>query len=171
MAFLQEKILFSGLLVFCMTLLVSSHSRPYSPPSVVHLTDYFPHVSIDQGFSKSFGGSNIQLISNGSMANLALDKTSGKVLYILWLILIHEIVFLEFALMCIPLCCFKGAGLVSKNKYYYGFFSAAIKLPSGLSSGVVVAFYVSSFIHIQKVTLTLTCNIIHMAAILYMLCA
>ncbi|KAL4639132.1 hypothetical protein ACB092_03G195800 [Castanea dentata] len=113
MDFLQDKILFSGLLVFCMTLLVSSHSRPYSPPSVVHLTDYFPHVSIDQGFSKSFGGSNIQLISNGSMANLALDKTSG-------------------------------AGLVSKNKYYYGFFSAAIKLPSGFSSGVVVAFYLSN---------------------------
>ena len=80
MAFLQDKILFSGLIVFCMTIVVSSHSRPYSPPSVAHLTDYFPHVSIDQGFSKSFGGSNIQLISNGSMANLALDKTTGKVL-------------------------------------------------------------------------------------------
>lgn len=78
---------------------------------------------------------------------------------------IHEIVFSEFALICIPLCCFIGAGLVSKNKYYYGFFSAAIKLPSGLSSGVVVAFYVSSFIHIQEVTLTLTCNIVYMAAI------
>ena len=61
-----------------------------------------------------------------------------------WLILIHEIVFSEFSLMCIHLCCILGAGLVSKNKYYYGFFSAAIKLPSGLSSGVVVAFYVSS---------------------------
>ena len=167
MGFLQDKILYSGLLVFCMTILVSSHSRPYSPPSVAHLTDYFPHVSIDQGFSKSFGGSNIQLISNGSMANLALDKTSGKVLYILWLILIHEIVFSEFTLMCISLCCFTGTGLVSKNKYYYGFFSAAIKLPSGLSSGVVVAFYVSSFFHIQEVALK--CNISHLTAILYML--
>uniref|UniRef100_A0A2N9GPP6 Xyloglucan endotransglucosylase/hydrolase n=1 Tax=Fagus sylvatica TaxID=28930 RepID=A0A2N9GPP6_FAGSY len=95
-----------------MTVVVSSHSR-YTPPTVAHLTDYFPHVTIDQGFSKFFGGSNIQLISNGSMANLALDKTSGS-------------------------------GLVSKNKYYYGFFSAAIKLPSGLSSGVVVAFYLSN---------------------------
>ncbi|CAI0386047.1 unnamed protein product [Linum tenue] len=37
-----------------------------------------------------------------------------------------------------------GAGLASKNKYYYGFFSAAIKLPSGLSPGVVVAFYLSN---------------------------
>ena len=36
-----------------------------------------------------------------------------------------------------------GSGMASKNKYYYGFFSAAIKLPSGLSPGVVVAFYVS----------------------------
>ncbi|CAI0386403.1 unnamed protein product [Linum tenue] len=39
---------------------------------------------------------------------------------------------------------FAGAGLASKNKYYYGFFSAAIKLPSGLSPGVVVAFYLSN---------------------------
>lgn len=37
-----------------------------------------------------------------------------------------------------------GSGLVSKNKYYFGFFSAAIKLPSGLSPGVVVAFYLSN---------------------------
>ncbi|XP_059447958.1 probable xyloglucan endotransglucosylase/hydrolase protein 33 [Corylus avellana] len=113
MAFLQERILFSGLLIFCMTAVVSSRNRYYSPPSVTHLTDYFPHVSIDRGFSNFFGGSNIQLTSNGSVANLALDKSAGS-------------------------------GLVSKNKYYYGFFSAAIKLPSGLSSGVVVAFYLSN---------------------------
>ncbi|CAN0892914.1 Probable xyloglucan endotransglucosylase/hydrolase protein 33 [Linum grandiflorum] len=37
-----------------------------------------------------------------------------------------------------------GAGLASKNNYLYGFFSAAIKLPSGLSPGVVVAFYLSN---------------------------
>ncbi|KAE9597990.1 putative xyloglucan:xyloglucosyl transferase [Lupinus albus] len=37
-----------------------------------------------------------------------------------------------------------GSGLVSKSRYYYGFFSAAIKLPAGLSSGVVVAFYLSN---------------------------
>lgn len=41
---------------------------------------------------------------------------------------------------------FAGSGLVSQNKYNYGFFSAAIKLPPGYTSGVVVAFYVSSFI-------------------------
>ncbi|XP_017640986.1 probable xyloglucan endotransglucosylase/hydrolase protein 33 isoform X2 [Gossypium arboreum] len=37
-----------------------------------------------------------------------------------------------------------GSGLASWNKYNYGFFSAAIKLPAGLTSGVVVAFYLSN---------------------------
>ncbi|TXG56327.1 hypothetical protein EZV62_017640 [Acer yangbiense] len=92
--------------------LVSSHDRHYSPPSVSRLTDLFPHVLFDHGFSTFFGGSNIKLLNNASMATLSLDKSSGS-------------------------------GLVSKNKYHYGFFSAAIKLPAGLSSGVVLAFYVS----------------------------
>ncbi|KAK8582857.1 hypothetical protein V6N13_069625 [Hibiscus sabdariffa] len=37
-----------------------------------------------------------------------------------------------------------GSGLASKDRYNYGFFSAAIKLPAGLTSGVVVAFYLSN---------------------------
>ncbi|XP_024994530.1 probable xyloglucan endotransglucosylase/hydrolase protein 33 [Cynara cardunculus var. scolymus] len=37
-----------------------------------------------------------------------------------------------------------GSGLVSKNTYYHGFFSAAIKLPMGITSGVVLAFYMSN---------------------------
>ncbi|KAF5754731.1 putative xyloglucan:xyloglucosyl transferase [Helianthus annuus] len=37
-----------------------------------------------------------------------------------------------------------GSGLVSKNRYYHGFFSAAIKLPAGFTSGVVLAFYMSN---------------------------
>ncbi|KAJ9549165.1 hypothetical protein OSB04_021708 [Centaurea solstitialis] len=37
-----------------------------------------------------------------------------------------------------------GSGLVSKNTYYHGFFSASIKLPKGISSGVVLAFYMSN---------------------------
>ncbi|CAI9756271.1 unnamed protein product [Fraxinus pennsylvanica] len=37
-----------------------------------------------------------------------------------------------------------GSGLMSKNKYKYGFFSAAMKLPAGFTSGVVVAFYLSN---------------------------
>lgn len=49
----------------------------------------------------------------------------------------------------IPPCT--GAGLVSKNKYYYGFFNAAMKLPAGFTSGIVIAFYVSfSLLHTLK---------------------
>ncbi|GJZ69768.1 probable xyloglucan endotransglucosylase/hydrolase protein 33, partial [Tanacetum coccineum] len=36
------------------------------------------------------------------------------------------------------------SGLISKNRYYHGFFSAAIKLPAGFTSGVVLAFYMSN---------------------------
>ncbi|XP_021809690.1 probable xyloglucan endotransglucosylase/hydrolase protein 33 [Prunus avium] len=112
MAFLQEKLPCFCVLILCMAVLVSSHNRYYTIPSVPRLTDAFPRVPISNGFSKAFGGSNIQVI-NGSMATLALDKSSGS-------------------------------GLVSVNKYHYGFFSAAIKLPAGLTSGVVVAFYLSN---------------------------
>ncbi|KAH0991645.1 hypothetical protein GBA52_003128 [Prunus armeniaca] len=112
MAFLQEKLPCFCVLILCMAVLVSSHNRYYTSPSVPRLTDAFPRVPISNGFSKAYGGSNIQVI-NGSMATLALDKSSGS-------------------------------GLVSVNKYHYGFFSAAIKLPAGLTSGVVVAFYLSN---------------------------
>ncbi|KAL3501204.1 hypothetical protein ACH5RR_035653 [Cinchona calisaya] len=37
-----------------------------------------------------------------------------------------------------------GSGLVSKNKFYYGFFNAAMKLPAGFTSGIVIAFYLSN---------------------------
>ncbi|KAJ0818223.1 putative xyloglucan:xyloglucosyl transferase, Xyloglucan-specific endo-beta-1,4-glucanase [Helianthus annuus] len=37
-----------------------------------------------------------------------------------------------------------GSGLVSKDRYYHGFFSVAIKLPMGDTSGVVLAFYMSN---------------------------
>ncbi|KAL8138118.1 hypothetical protein V2J09_004119 [Rumex salicifolius] len=37
-----------------------------------------------------------------------------------------------------------GSGLVSNSKYLYGFFSAAMKLPAGYTSGLVVAFYLSN---------------------------
>ncbi|XP_019227452.1 PREDICTED: probable xyloglucan endotransglucosylase/hydrolase protein 33 [Nicotiana attenuata] len=37
-----------------------------------------------------------------------------------------------------------GSGLVSRDKYYYGFFNAALKLPANFTSGVVVAFYLSN---------------------------
>ncbi|XP_004297640.1 PREDICTED: probable xyloglucan endotransglucosylase/hydrolase protein 33 [Fragaria vesca subsp. vesca] len=114
MAFLQGKLVFLCLLVLCMSsVLASSRKRRYTSPSVPRLTDAFPHVSISNVFSKAFGGSNVQVTGNGSMATLVLDKSSGS-------------------------------GLASVNKYHYGFFSAAIKLPPGDSSGVVVAFYLSN---------------------------
>ncbi|KAL2344318.1 hypothetical protein Fmac_005603 [Flemingia macrophylla] len=123
MALWEHKPGFSYLLVLilCLATVVSPHSRTYTTPSVTHLTDYFPGVPVDRAFSKAFGASNVQFLSNGSMATLALDKISGS-------------------------------GLVSQSRYYYGFFSAAIKLPSGLSPGVVVAFYVSSLHHCLRVT-------------------
>ncbi|XP_039130183.1 probable xyloglucan endotransglucosylase/hydrolase protein 33 [Dioscorea cayenensis subsp. rotundata] len=37
-----------------------------------------------------------------------------------------------------------GSGFKSLDMYYYGFFSASIKLPSTYSAGVVVAFYMSN---------------------------
>ncbi|XP_059308510.1 probable xyloglucan endotransglucosylase/hydrolase protein 33 isoform X2 [Lycium ferocissimum] len=39
-----------------------------------------------------------------------------------------------------------GSGLVSRDKYYYGFFNAALKLPANFTSGVVVAFYRRSWV-------------------------
>nr|GEX13638.1 probable xyloglucan endotransglucosylase/hydrolase protein 33 [Tanacetum cinerariifolium] len=63
--------------------------------------------------STLFGASNIHIKSNGSYADIILDKTSGS-------------------------------GLISKNRYYHGFFSAAIKLPASFTSGVVLAFYMSN---------------------------
>ncbi|MQM22898.1 hypothetical protein Taro_055957 [Colocasia esculenta] len=39
---------------------------------------------------------------------------------------------------------YSGSGFMSREKYYYGFFSAAIKLPSSYTAGVVVAFYMSN---------------------------
>ncbi|MCE3216399.1 hypothetical protein HAX54_006344 [Datura stramonium] len=37
-----------------------------------------------------------------------------------------------------------GSGLISRDKYYYGFFNAALKLPANFTSGVIVAFYLSN---------------------------
>lgn len=80
MAFLQVKLVFTSLLVLCLSILVSAHDRRYTTPNVTRLTDLFPHVSISNSFSKAFGAPNIQLIGNGAMATIALDKSSGEVL-------------------------------------------------------------------------------------------
>ncbi|KAM3396879.1 hypothetical protein P3S68_000391 [Capsicum galapagoense] len=34
-----------------------------------------------------------------------------------------------------------GSGQISKDKYYYGFFNAALKLSAHFTFGAVVAFY------------------------------
>lgn len=46
-------------------------------------------------------------------------------------------------IFCLCFISKTGSGIVSKNKYYYGFFNAAMKLPAGFTSGIVIAFYVS----------------------------
>lgn len=86
MAIWQHKVS-CCLLILCFTNVFSSRIRPYTPPSVTRLTDSFPHVSIDRAFSKGFGASNVQFLSNGSMATLALDKISG---YFIWLSSIND---------------------------------------------------------------------------------
>lgn len=67
-------------LILSMASLVSSHNRHYTAPTVARLTDLFPHVSIGQAFNRSFGASNIQLMRDGSVAYLSLNKSSGEVL-------------------------------------------------------------------------------------------
>ncbi|GKE43798.1 probable xyloglucan endotransglucosylase/hydrolase protein 33, partial [Tanacetum coccineum] len=110
MAFLQERSLLLCLVTFSSLLLsVSSRGAVYRPPTVERLT--FPRIPFTKGMSTLFGASNIHIKSNGSYADIILDKTSGS-------------------------------GLISKNRYYHGFFSAAIKLPAGFTSGVVLAFYI-----------------------------
>ena len=78
MAFMQQKFIFSALVsILCFAIKVSSRSRVYTPPNVTPLTSSFPRVPIARGFTKTFGASNIQYLFNGSMATLALNKTSG----------------------------------------------------------------------------------------------
>lgn len=84
----QQKLVLSALLIFSMLKIVSSHNKRYTPPSVTRLTDFFPYVSIANEFSQFFGASNIHLTANGSMATLSLDKSSGRVINLLFISLI-----------------------------------------------------------------------------------
>ncbi|GFP80087.1 probable xyloglucan endotransglucosylase/hydrolase protein 33 [Phtheirospermum japonicum] len=111
--FFHYKMFFSFVLIFCKIVEVCSRGPVYTPPGVERLTDRFGRVSVNQSYDVSFGGSNIRMTSNGTGANISLDKSTGS-------------------------------GLVSKNKYYYGFFNAALKLPAGFTSGIVVAYYLSN---------------------------
>lgn len=112
----KEKFTFFVLMFFSMVVEVLSRGNPFVPPNVTPLTERFPHLSLNRGFSELFGGSNIRAVNSGSSVTLILDKSSGS-------------------------------GIVSQQKYHYGFFSAAIKLPAGYSAGVVVAFYMSNADH------------------------
>ncbi|XP_076934680.1 putative xyloglucan endotransglucosylase/hydrolase protein 33 [Bidens hawaiensis] len=101
------------MLTFSHLLPVSSRGPVYKPPSVERLTDRFHSTPVDGKMTTFFGASHIHMKSNGSYADIVLDKTSGS-------------------------------GLVSKYRYNHGFFSVAIKLPTGDTSGVVLAFYMSN---------------------------
>lgn len=75
MALSLDKLLFLSLLIFIVD---PSRGAVYRPPNVERLTDCFSHVSVNQGFSQAFGGSNIRATTNGSTADLILDKSSGN---------------------------------------------------------------------------------------------
>ena len=79
MAFLQEKFLISFLVMFSSLLLsVTSRGPVYTPPTVERLTDRFPRIPFTQGMSTLYGASNIVMKSNGSYADISLDKTTGN---------------------------------------------------------------------------------------------
>ncbi|KAF9669216.1 hypothetical protein SADUNF_Sadunf14G0084800 [Salix dunnii] len=114
MAFLQEIVVL-GLLVLCMAASVSAHSRHS------HYTP--PNVfRLTDVFSHVSIGREYSTFFGGSNTKLLNNGSEAN----------------------LALDKSSGSGLASRNKYYYGFFSAAIKLPSGLSPGVVVAFYLSN---------------------------
>ncbi|CAH1417210.1 unnamed protein product [Lactuca virosa] len=115
MTFLPQRFLLSCLVLFSCSFLLPVFSRGliYKPPNVEQLTDHFHPTPVAGNMLTIFGAPNIHMKSNGSYADIILDKTSGS-------------------------------GLVSKEKYFHGFFSAAIRLPVGVTSGVVLAFYMSN---------------------------
>ncbi|KAK9074657.1 hypothetical protein SSX86_007255 [Deinandra increscens subsp. villosa] len=115
MTFSHQWFLLSCIIMLIISQLcpVSSRGSIYKPPSVERLTDRFHSTPVSGKMLTCFGPSNIHMKSNGSHADIILDKTSGS-------------------------------GLVSKDRYHNGFFSVAIKLPTGDTSGVVLAFYMSN---------------------------
>lgn len=96
-------------------LLISGHSEEHlSPPPTTHLTDLFSHLSFKEGYSVVWGGPKNVQQVNG-----------GNIVNII-------------------LDKSSGSGFISQDDFYYGFFSAAIKLPANYSAGIVVAFYTSN---------------------------
>ncbi|KAK9751027.1 hypothetical protein RND81_02G236700 [Saponaria officinalis] len=117
MTYFQKN--FFNVTILCTLLLLQTLNMMFTinaqslPPPATRLTGLFPRLDFNHDFVPIFGGPNVQIYSNGSFANITLNKKSGS-------------------------------GLASKNHYNYGFFSAAIKLPTGFTSGIVVAFYMSN---------------------------
>lgn len=80
MTFLHQRFLLSCLIMFTFSQLlpVSSRGPIYKPPSVERLTDRFHSTPVDGKMTTFFGASHIHMKSNGSYADIVLDKTSGK---------------------------------------------------------------------------------------------
>lgn len=82
MALLQQKVLISLLIISSISAAAASENEHGgAAPNVTILTDLFGHLSFNHGFTEFFGSSNIQLINNGSYANLILNKSSGQALH------------------------------------------------------------------------------------------
>ncbi|XP_058112304.1 probable xyloglucan endotransglucosylase/hydrolase protein 33 [Magnolia sinica] len=109
-----NKLLFVQCLISCVTVAISAGHGHFSPPILPRFTDLFPHLTFNGSYSEFFGGPTKVRPSNDGSR---IDLILDKS---------------------------SGSGFVSKDHYYYGFFSAAIKLPPDYTAGVVVAFYMSN---------------------------
>lgn len=77
MAVFHHTLFLTSLLVFYKIITVYSRGPVYKPPEVERLTKWFGQLSVNQSYDVFFGGSNVHLTSNGTFANLSLDKSSG----------------------------------------------------------------------------------------------
>lgn len=100
-------------------LLAATMSAAVSCVAAAFVDAGVPAVSFSSGFTMLFGEANMaRSFSSGSGAD---DE-----------------------LISITLDRRSGSGFISKHYYHHGHFSADIKLPSGHTAGVVVAFYLSN---------------------------
>ncbi|KAL2233611.1 probable xyloglucan endotransglucosylase/hydrolase protein 33 [Sesamum indicum] len=114
MASFHNKLFFSSLLIFC-NLVLEVYSRgPVYRPPDVEL--------LTDRFSQVSVAQSYNVSFGGSNIGVTNNGTSAD----------------------LSLDKSSGSGLVSKSKYFYGFFNAALKLPAGFTSGVVVAYYLSN---------------------------
>ena len=76
-----QSYLLTCLIIYASSLLLPVLSRGpvyKPPPTVERLTERFHPAPVTQKMSTLYGGSNIQMKSNGAYADITLDKTSGK---------------------------------------------------------------------------------------------